>query len=54
MAKKDFYCSECKMFLFSIKDDGYININTKMKKYATNTRTIKVVCKCGKTREEKL
>lgn len=54
IAKKDFYCSECKMFLFGIKDDGFIEINTKIKKYVTNGRTIKVICKCGEVKEEKL
>lgn len=42
------------MFLFSIKDDGYIEINSKVKKYATNGRVVKVVCKCEEEREEKL
>ena len=47
-------CKKCGLFLFEIKKDGYIEINTKTKKYATNGRTIKVICKCGEEREEKL
>lgn len=43
---KNYRCQKCGTMLISVKDDGYLSINSKSKDISTNTKKIKLTCKC--------
>ena len=51
--KNSYVCKKCGSFLFERLDDGFFEMNSKIKKYYTNGRMIRTVCRCGEKREEK-